>query len=152
VHRGAIEGGAADLLQFLAASLDLLRPMTSGSALSCAVPGDERGLAERARREINNRRRRTRIFSGAMFGEPAWDMLLILFVEQGRSRMTVSKLGKESGAAATTALRWLDYLDAQQLIRRIAHPTDGRAVFVELTDKAVQLLEMFLSETLRAEG
>jgi DNA-binding MarR family transcriptional regulator len=64
----------------------------------------------------------------------------------------VSQLTRESGAAPTTALRWIDYLESQQLIRRVAHPTDGRIANLELTDKAVQSLETFLSEALEAEA
>lgn len=36
--------------------------------------------------------------------------------------------------ATATGLRWIEYLDQEQLIRREPHPTDARAVFVELTD------------------
>jgi DNA-binding MarR family transcriptional regulator len=85
-----------------------------------------------------------------MFGEPAWDMLLILYLEHVRSRITVSQLTRESGAAQTTALRWIEYLESQQLIRRYAHPTDRRIAYLDLTDKAIQSLETFLSETLSA--
>jgi DNA-binding MarR family transcriptional regulator len=153
VHGRAIEGGAVGLLQFLGASLDLLRPMTvSGSTLSSTLGGDQARLTERARQELNNRRRRARIFPGAMFGEPAWDMLLILYLEHVRSRITVSQLTRESGAAQTTALRWIEYLESQQLIRRYAHPTDRRIAYLDLTDKAIQSLETFLSETLSAEA
>jgi hypothetical protein len=149
----AIDGAAAGLLQYLAASLELLRPMTtSRSILPSTLGGDQGRLVERARQEVNNRRRRARIFPGAMFGEPAWDMLLILYLEHERLRVTVSQLTRESGAAPTTALRWIDYLESQQLIRRVAHPTDGRIANLELTDKAVQSLETFLSEALEAEA
>jgi DNA-binding MarR family transcriptional regulator len=48
----------------------------------------------------------------------------------------------------TTALRWIEYLVAQKLIVRESHPTDRRAVFVELSDKGRALIELYLYETL----
>jgi DNA-binding MarR family transcriptional regulator len=88
-----------------------------------------------------------------MFGEPAWDMLLVLYMsEQHGSRPTISSLTQFSGARPTTALRWLDYLEAQQLIGRETHPTDRRAALVWITDKAREALDSYLCETLGTEA
>lgn len=82
-----------------------------------------------------------------MFGEPAWEMLLALYVAEGGPRQTVSCLAKLSGAPKATALRWMDYLSQAKLIRRDLHPTDKRVVFVELTDHGRSRVEAYLSET-----
>ena len=80
-----------------------------------------------------------------MFGEPAWDMMLALYVaEQEGGRLTVSRLAKLSEAPLTTAIRWIDYLDQARLISRRTHPTDARVVIIELTETARDKLETYL--------
>lgn len=105
-------------------------------------------LERRARDVLANRKRRHDIFGKGMFGEPAWEMLLLLYVMQGGARQTISRLGEGAGVSKSTALRWIDYLEARRLIRRESHPTDRRAAFVELTDKGRDALELYLFETL----
>jgi DNA-binding MarR family transcriptional regulator len=114
------------------------------------VPASRETLVKRARQSLNDRRRRARQFGSGMFGEPGWDMLLILYLEQDRKRLTVSALTDGSGIAATTALRWLGYLQSQGLVFRREHPTDARAAFVELSDKGVEAMNSYFSETLTA--
>jgi DNA-binding MarR family transcriptional regulator len=83
-----------------------------------------------------------------MFGEPAWEMLLLLYIADGEARVGISRLGELAGASKTTALRWLDYLEGQKLIQRDTHPTDRRTVFVGLSDKGRRAIEAYLSGTL----
>lgn len=109
-------------------------------------------LMQRAREIYTNRRRRMRLFSKAMFDEAAWEILLLLYITEGGSRQTVSKLAQLSGFSKSTALRWLEYLEEHQLVRRDAHPTDRRSAFVVLTDKARGKLQAYLSETLVSNG
>lgn len=110
--------------------------------------GDGRTLfVGRARRLIAERRKRIGIFGISMFGEPAWDMLLALYTEDGRQRLTVGKLVNATGHAPTTALRWLDYLETQGFICREAHPLDRRSTFVDLADKGYHALDAYFSET-----
>jgi DNA-binding MarR family transcriptional regulator len=104
-------------------------------------------LVQNARTLISNRAKRSEIFGAAMFGEPAWEMLLALYVAEGGPRQTVSRLAKLSGAPKATALRWMEYLSHAKLIRRELHPTDKRVVFVELTDHGRSRVDAYLSET-----
>lgn len=109
----------------------------------------EIGLLELANAILNDRRRRSEIFNPSMFGEPAWEMLLTLFVmDREGPRLTIGALATRSGAKLTTALRWLEYLEDQNLVRREPHPNDSRTAFVRLTDKARDALELYLSGTL----
>ncbi len=75
-------------------------------------------------------------------------MLLTLFVHDGSAApLTVSALGAASGAPATTALRWLSYLESQDLIRRHGSAHDQRVRTVELTEKARDLvINFFVAE------
>jgi DNA-binding MarR family transcriptional regulator len=80
-----------------------------------------------------------------MFGEPAWEMLLLLYALP--SRQTITRLAELASASKSTAIRWIDYLESQRLIVREVHPTDNRAVFVDLTDKGREAIRLYLSGT-----
>ncbi|WP_398287036.1 MarR family transcriptional regulator [Sphingomonas daechungensis] len=55
-------------------------------------------------------------------------MLLLLFLSEGRQRITQSRLGELSGASRSTGLRWIDYLSDHGLAERREHPTDKRRI------------------------
>jgi DNA-binding MarR family transcriptional regulator len=102
-----------------------------------------------ARLIYDNRRTRSELFEEAMFGEPAWDMLLALYVAEGQGRQqTVSRITSWADAPQTTALRWLEYLERENLISREANPLDRRSVFLKMTDKGRATLEDYLKRTL----
>jgi DNA-binding MarR family transcriptional regulator len=109
-------------------------------------------LVEFARQTFVQRARRSQNFHQAMFGEPAWDMMLALYVtEQSQARHTVSGLVNLSGVSATTALRWLDFLEKEELTARRPSPTDRRVFYIELTDKGRDALDAFFSGAVPAE-
>jgi DNA-binding MarR family transcriptional regulator len=104
---------------------------------------------EIARAILEDRERRARIFNAGMFGEPAWELLLHLYVtDQDGPRMTIGRLIESSDCPQTTALRWLHYLQDQGLIEKREHPGDARTAFVTLTNKAREALDLYLSESL----
>ena len=105
-------------------------------------------LVNRARQILSHRRARLRTFGAEMFGETAWDVLLVLYAERGRQRLSVSRLTEQAGAAPTTVLRWLKYLESRDWISREVHRTDRRIVFAEITEKGQRALDSYLSETL----
>jgi DNA-binding MarR family transcriptional regulator len=79
------------------------------------------------------RARRVEFVSADLLGEPAWDMLLALFVANlEKRRISVSEVALTSGVPTTTALRWMDVLQNKGLIRRIASPDDARVTYVVL--------------------
>lgn len=101
-----------------------------------------------AERIVKARRERIPLFSKSMFGEPAWDMLLELYLNKDRGRRhSVGRLCELSGAPPTTALRWLDYLEKAKFVARESNPTDRRTQFVEITDKGRTMMEQYLSGT-----
>lgn len=109
---------------------------------------DRERFVESARQEIKHRRARADYFPSGMFGEPAWDILLILYTDEGMDRSPVSRLITASGSAATTGLRWLEYLESQELVCRREHPTDRRVDLVELTPEGRSALDSYFFETL----
>lgn len=105
-------------------------------------------LATRAREFLAHRQNRSRWFGKAMFSEPAWDILLLLYIDRGGQRHTITSVSEAAQVSKSTAIRWVGYLAHHQLIRRDPHPIDKRMSFLELTEKAVGALELYLSDTL----
>jgi len=112
---------------------------------------DRTAVVRLARCTYVARRARERFVSGAMLGEPAWDMLLGLYLTDGGQRQTITTLTEHSGVPPTTALRWIEYLAAQGLAIRRPHVTDGRASQIEITDKGREALDNYFSALLEKE-
>ncbi len=114
---------------------------------------DQQDLVTLARRFYRSRRLRPRVFSDeALFGEPAWDMLLDLFIaEADGKRLSVTAACIGSAVPTSTALRWLVILEDRGLVRRENDPSDARRVFLQLTsDGYAKMANYFLQ--LQREG
>ncbi|MET0375030.1 hypothetical protein [Sphingomonas sp. 2SG] len=106
---------------------------------STFVGPEEPDDADRARALLAQRRSRDAAAGSfaELFGEPGWDILLILFVayEDGRT-MTSGPLLDEIGVRGAVGRRWLQVMQARGLIRWDAmEPRDSAAV--ALTDEGV---------------
>ena len=103
--------------------------------------------AELAREAYATRRRRSTIFSNdELFGEPAWDILLDLYVAHAENTpVSVSSACIGSAAPPTTGLRWLGVLAEQGLILRQHDPEDQRRVLVRLTDKGLSAMDEYFA-------
>ena len=140
--------------QDIADTIRLLNLLLSGGAPQVPVILGEtlsepilRKASKNARSEVGRRRRRLRYFAASMFGEPAWDILLTLYIsDTSESRNTISRLAETSGAPMTTVLRWVDYLEQSRLVARRPSPTDRRVVFVELTALGRDKLTAYLND------
>lgn len=142
---------ARRLLSLLASNAERITiepPTRSGEGVFL----NKHSLLSKAKQVIANRRRRHEIFGSAMFGEPAWDMLLLLYALDAGARQTLGRLSDMSGTTKTTALRWMDYLEQEQLVRREAHPTDRRAAVLEITEKGRDAVALYLFETVGSGG
>lgn len=85
-----------------------------------------------------------------LFGEPAWDMLLDLYIaDTAKRRISVSSLCVASRCAATTALRYISRLDQERLIVRMPDPHDNRRNYIELTDKGKRLIKLWAEDVAR---
>lgn len=103
---------------------------------------------ELARQTYDDRRRRTKIFaSDELFGEPAWDILLDLFIAaKERRRVSVTSACIGSAVPSTTALRWITILERNGFLAREADPGDARRVYVKLSARGYSaMLEYFAS-------
>ncbi len=105
--------------------------------------------AETARQVYANRRRRTALFgNGELFGEPAWDILLDLYIAHAENKpVSVSSACIGSASPPTTGLRWLGVLAENELILREHDPEDQRRVLVRLTDRGIAAMEEYFGKT-----
>jgi len=109
---------------------------STGHGQPISSPEDRERLRADAARVQASRELRRKLFDPQIFGEYGWDILLALYVnENTRGRLNTSELCDRSGAAMTTALRWLDFLEERDLINRFDSTVDQRIVYVELSPK-----------------
>ena len=102
-----------------------------------------------AERILDLRRRRVDDFGSAMFGEPAWDMLLAAYVaEQRQDSPTIASLTSITGVSPSVALRWLTFLIGEGLAERIAHPTQSDQMLIRLTNRSRDALKRYLARVL----
>jgi DNA-binding MarR family transcriptional regulator len=141
------------------AGFDLHADPTAGSlhAETCdSAFADLDALDEAARRALftdmaratyARRRKRTAIFADSeLFGEPAWDILLDLYIAHGEHKpVSVSSACIGSAVPPTTGLRWLGVLAEQGLIVREHDANDQRRVLVRLTPKAIEAMDRYFS-------
>ncbi len=90
------------------------------------------------RQIIANRQARAKFFDSALFGDPAWDMLLDLTAAHGEGgQVSVTSLCIAAGVPATTALRWLTQMVESGVFIRVPDPADKRRAFIALSDTAI---------------
>ena len=94
------------------------------------------------------RRDRCEFLHPAMLGEPAFDMLLALYIADESAEVTLAKLADLSGVPQSSGLRWIDYLCSKKLISRTRHPSDGRAWVLRLTETGRAALDGLLGSML----
>lgn len=93
------------------------------------------------------RQRRAQHFNPALFSEPAWDMLLELFVNRTRGlRVATTHLCAASGTPLATCVRWIGTLEAQGLLRRYRVPEDRRLTLIELTASAYDAMRGYIAQ------
>lgn len=107
---------------------------------------DKRDLQLAAKAEYDARVLRTSFFDDAFFAEPAWDILLDLYIQQFQGhRTSITSACIAARAPATTALRWIGLLYEAGLVNRRRDNEDCRRWFLELTAKGLWRMEAYLS-------
>ena len=135
----------ADELLAIAARLRDVAASPAGEAITRPTPRSERRYLALARQAYALRRKRAGIFGNPeLFGEPAWDILLDLYIAHAEAKpVSVSSACIGSAAPATTGLRWLGVLADEGLVVRENDPEDHRRVLVRLTRKGITAMERF---------
>lgn len=113
------------------------------------APADQEALLLALARDIyTSRRQRARVFDAeALFGEPAWDILLDLFIARFSDKpLSVTAACIGAAVPTSTGLRWLAILEDQGLVRRASDPRDARRVFLHLTETGLERMTTYLLE------
>ena len=115
-----------------------------------ADAGDRRAaLQDEARSQLRLFDRRKRLLGdhGRQFGDPAWCLLLDLFVSGStEARLPISSSAIASRVATSTAMRYIGLLQRAGLIERRPNPDDRRSALLSLTGAGERLVEATLGE------
>lgn len=112
-----------------------------------AVDAKRRAKAVAAVEQMYKFRRRREqaiedVFGMAIFADPAWDMLLDLYLRTANGKeVSVSSACIGANAPGTTALRYIAELEKLEVIDRHPHPTDKRSYLVRLSKRAMLLMD-----------
>jgi DNA-binding MarR family transcriptional regulator len=106
-------------------------------------PVDETLVVERL---IRQRRLRSNLFPDEWFSDPAWDVLLFLFVSHLKgSRVTVGDVGYGTSNHPSTTIRWIDIIHGAGLIDRVRSEEDARRVYISLTVRGVEMMRQYVN-------
>ncbi len=98
-------------------------------------------------RIIHQRRLRGRYFAGALFADPAWDILLDLTAARAEHRrVSVTSLCIAAAVPPTTALRWIQQMTEMRMLVREADPDDRRRAFIALADNVADAMARYFEE------
>jgi DNA-binding MarR family transcriptional regulator len=120
-------------------------PVTGEKFNSSGLP-----LVVKAKAMLLERQRRTRFFARSMFGEPGWDILLALFINDQTEQMNITQIVLLIDTPTTTVLRWLKSLQADQLITVRKDWRDGRMSIVGLAEKGRSTISTYFEESAQA--
>jgi DNA-binding transcriptional ArsR family regulator len=128
-----------------------LERQAQGKGVSAIEPQDAAStidLRHRAKAILKSRDSRERFFDADLFGEPAYDMLLDLFMSaEDKKAVSVSSACVAARVPQTTALRWISLLEKRGLVERAPDIQDGRRQLLRLTSVATESVRAFLSQT-----
>ena len=120
------------------------KPFSANGHIAKPSEEDEIRWLAVARRMYLERRQREKFLPAGLFGEPAWDILIDLYVatkENVKISTTSACIG--SSVPPTTGLRWLQVLEGHGLIERECDIHDQRRTFVKLTDSGCAAMSKF---------
>ena len=121
--------------------------MSSGRVEMQSAPDGPPDLVARARSIVASRKARRKFFPADLFHEPAWEMLMSLFiVYEGEHTMNVKALVSCSDAPATTSQRWIDHLHKSGLIDRVTDTIDRRRIDISLSERGHDAMVRYLSD------
>jgi hypothetical protein len=112
---------------------------------TCVPNADRFQAVANAKSAYDERRRRLQYLPGELLGEPAWDMLLDLFIRTctgQRTSVTAACIG--SGAPVTTGLRYVDQLTREGFIQRHTDRADARRSWLTLSASTVETMTRYL--------
>jgi hypothetical protein len=110
-----------------------------------AVAMHKGDLTEFARQILAGRKQRDRYFDPMLFSNPAWDILLNLYVADAEGK----PISVIDGCAVSTvpqgvALRWLGYLKQEEMVIEAPDPGRPRQTLLRLSDQTRITISSYL--------
>ena len=138
-HRGkSLEHLSAEIRQ-IALAIDDLAGEPPTECYGPIDPGKLRAIAKA-------RHQRQKFLPAWLFGEPAWDMLIdLLIAELEQQSPSVSDLCHASGVPHTTALRWIQKMEAGGLVMRVPDKLDQRRQRLQLSEAGLSALRDYFA-------
>lgn len=109
---------------------------------------DQKTIIRIARRLLDERKMRsTHLPLSDLFGEPAWDVLLFLFVSQSAGKgAKVDGLAIATRMPVTQALRCLEKLESKELVFAFRDEENSGEIFLRLTPKGHSAMSQYLHQ------
>lgn len=102
-------------------------------------------LTEFARQLLAGRRQRDRYFDPMLFSNPAWDILLNLYVADAEGKpVNVLESCTASIVPQGVALRWLGYLKQEEMVIETPDPARPRRTLIGLSDQTRLTISSYL--------
>lgn len=98
-----------------------------------------------ARTLLDQRQERFQLLPSEMFGEPAWDILLQLYIQGERSPSALSEVAQIGAIPRSTVARWVQFLEERELV---AWRVEGGLEGLQLTDRARRILDSYFCHIL----
>ena len=100
-----------------------------------------------AEKIYNLRRKRDRTFKQGLFSDPAWDILLDLYIsERHKKEIYVTSACLAAGVPASTGLRWITVLIQNGYVERREDQADARRSLLSLTPLGRELLDSLFEQ------
>jgi len=126
-----VSEGIDDRLRRIRAELEAVETLVRSEAEARITPVEIGRVVRSAREEIG------RFFDSSLFADPAFDMLLFVFLEEEEGRQVeTSACYRASGVPRTTAVRWINMLLSMGMFENAPHPTDRRLTLLSLSEQA----------------
>lgn len=97
--------------------------------------------------ELHRRQARKHFLPPSIFGEAAWNILLVLASNDGRESSGMTALLAHSGAPPSTTLRWVAYLEQEGFVVTLHDRMFNVGCCIALTDLGRSALERYFRET-----
>ena len=141
--------GPSNKPPYLGASVTRLRPprdRVPPRRISVPAAVSAQSVAA-AQRMVRERLRRTQFFNADLFADPAWDMMLDIFLAEAEGRETpVMNLCLSSQVPETTTLRWVKTLEHEGIFVRQKDEHDQRRMLVRLSPSAAEAMASYLDD------
>lgn len=113
------------------------------------VEPDRAAALRCARQLLGLRQLRLEVLGANLFADPAWDLLLHLYVETAAGRqVAISGLCAAARVRPTTGLRWINLLVEAGLLAKSDDPGDARRVFISFAPGAEESMHRLLAQAI----